>query len=45
MVDGLTVQKGSATTTTNPHGGGLYIKTNNGEVTLSNNIVNNNKCS
>jgi parallel beta-helix repeat protein len=40
VIDGLMVINGNATTT--PKGGGLHIKTNGGEVTLSNNIISDN---
>jgi parallel beta-helix repeat protein len=40
VVDGLTFQNGSATS--NPYGGGLYMSLFNGNVTLSNNIINGN---
>ncbi|MEN8218470.1 MAG: right-handed parallel beta-helix repeat-containing protein [Pseudomonadota bacterium] len=39
VIDGLTVQNGNTTS----NGGGLYIKTAEGEVILSNNIVSGNK--
>jgi parallel beta-helix repeat protein len=43
VVDGLTVQNGKATKSSNSSsGGGLYIKTAEGEVTLSNNLISGN---
>jgi parallel beta-helix repeat protein len=42
FIDGLTIQNGNASGNAT-NGGGLYIKTGEGEVTLSNNIVSENK--
>jgi parallel beta-helix repeat protein len=44
VIDGLTVQNGNATDSSNSSsGGGLYIKTAEGEVTLSNNLISGNQ--
>jgi len=39
-VEGLTVQNGK--TVSNPNGGGLYVYTNKGDITLTDNIINGN---
>jgi parallel beta-helix repeat protein len=44
VIDGLTVQNGNATDSSkSSNGGGLYIKTAEGEVTLSNNLISGNQ--